>query len=97
VKPAIQEDEDRIALHARKFCVMNEPFIADNVFLKPRFPGVRSDGLERWKTPESALQGLIAELYEEVPSDLHGMVLKHTFFRDTVCLTSHRSFWIKFI
>ena len=77
-------DEERISLHARKFSVMNEPFISNDAFLKARPIDVRSDNPRRWDTPESALRGLIAELYEEVPRELHSMIEKHTRFRDLV-------------
>lgn len=40
---------------------------------------------DRWKSEGSALQGLVAELYEELPEDMHVMLLKDPKFRDMVC------------
>jgi hypothetical protein len=83
---AIVPDEtaSRISVYARKFGVMNEMVVPRSVFLQPQPVRVRSDDPDCWKTEESACLGLIAELYEELPSDMHEMMQKHTSFRDTV-------------
>jgi len=76
--------QDLIATHARKFCVMNEVFVSSAAFLVPRSQGVRSDDKDRWQTDESALDGLVAELYEEMPLSLHRLMKGHSSFQRTV-------------
>ena len=53
-------------------------------FLQPQPVGVRADDSTWWQTEESALEGLIAELYEELPGRLHGMLANTSHFRDRV-------------
>ena len=77
------KDDDRIALHARKFCVMNEVFVPEAAFLTkdPNFDPLDS---ERYKTPDSIRNGIIAELFEEVLEDLHKLLQESGSFRDLV-------------
>lgn len=93
---AIDETTRRIGVYARRFGVMNEVVVSRHVFLQPRPRGIHSDDPDRWKSEESARQGLIAELYEELPDDMHTMLQKNPSFRDTVrvkkllyCLLTH--------
>ena len=81
--PAVAES-DHIGLYARKFTVMNDYALPKAAFLVRRPVGVKSDDLNRWNSPEDSLRGLIVELYEELPSDLHGMLASHSSFRTTV-------------
>lgn len=81
--PTVTKNDERIALHGRKFGVMNELFVAEAAFL------VAESGLNpmdniRYTSPALILQGVIAELFEEVPEDLHGLMKEHTHFRDLV-------------
>jgi hypothetical protein len=42
---------------------------------------------ERYKTTDSIRNGIIAELFEEVPSELHEVMQELGSFRDTVSST----------
>jgi len=68
-KAAKGKDNDRIALHAWKFCVMNEVFVPEAAFLTkdPNFNPLDS---EWYKTPDSIWNEIIAGLFEEVLEDL---------------------------
>ncbi|KDR65151.1 hypothetical protein GALMADRAFT_260311 [Galerina marginata CBS 339.88] len=90
-RPVGDPEDDRIALHGRKFGIMNEPFVPDAAFLAPQ-PDCTSVDPARYSTPETALEGVIAELYEEIPEDLHEKLLNLTRFRDTFLskLNDHR-------
>lgn len=83
-KSKLAETDEVIGLYARRFGVMNELYVAHNAFLQPQPVGVRADNSTRWQTEESALEGLIAELYEELPIRLHGMLANTSHFRDRV-------------
>jgi len=82
----IDETTQRIGVYARRFGVMNEVVVSRTAFLQPRPRGIHSDDPDRWKSEESACQGLIAELYEELPDDMHTMLQKNPSFHDTVCV-----------
>ena len=56
-----------------------------NAFLQPQPVNVHTDNTTQWQTEESALEGLITELYEELPTRLHGMLANTSHFRDQVC------------
>jgi hypothetical protein len=83
---AIDETTQRIGVYARRFGVMNEVVVSRDAFLQPRPRGIYSDDPNHWKSEESVRQGLIAELYEELPDDMHAMLQKNPSFRDTVCV-----------
>jgi len=84
-KDSLLHDKDAlIALHARRFGVMNEMFPSKDVFLQPRPEDINSDDSDRWENDENAKRCVIAELYEEMPKSLHDMLEKTTTFRDTV-------------
>jgi hypothetical protein len=80
----LTDTDEVIGLYARRFGVMNELYVAHNAFLQPQPVGVRADNSTRWQTEESALEGLIAELYEELPIRLHGILANTSHFRDRV-------------
>lgn len=75
--------DDRISLLARKFCVMNEIFVPEAAFLttNPDFDPMDSD---RYTSEDFIRKGIIAELYEGVPKDLHVRMQGSEAFRDTV-------------
>lgn len=84
-KDSILHDNDSlIALHARRFGVMNEMFLSKDVFLQPRPQDVYSDDSDRWDNDENAKRCIITEIYEEIPESLHDMLEKTTTFRDMV-------------
>ena len=84
-KDSILHDNDSlIALHARRFGVMNEMFLSKDVFLQPRPQDVYSDDSDRWDNDENAKRCIIAEIYEEIPESLHDMLEKTTTFCDMV-------------
>lgn len=81
--PTVTKNDERIALHGRKFGVMNELFVAEAAFLVAE-SGFNPMDNTRYTSPALILQGVIAELFEEVPEDLHGLMKEHTHFRDLV-------------
>jgi hypothetical protein len=78
-------NDDRIALCARRFGIMNEVFVAESAFLK-KDPDVDPMDPERYKTPDSILSGVVAELFEGVPENLHEMMQESGSFRDLVSI-----------
>ncbi len=68
-------EADHIGLYARKFAVMNEYSVVPGAFLVQRPKDLRSDNLCQWDTQEDALHSIIVELYEELPEDLHEMLV----------------------
>lgn len=80
----MDDKDQRIAQCARKFCVMNELLISRAVFLQPADPNFPSEHSQRYENAENSLKGVVAELHEEVPGDLHGMMESHSRFRDIV-------------
>ena len=83
-KSKLSETDDVIGLYACHFGVMNELYVTHNAFLQPQPVNVHVDNSTRWQTEESALEGLIAELYKELPTRLHGMLTNTSHFRDQV-------------
>lgn len=80
----LHDNDSLIALHARRFGVMNEIFVSKDMFLQARPLNIYSDDPDRWDNDENMKQCIIAELYEEIPQSLHDMLEKTTTFRDTV-------------
>ena len=81
--PTVTKNDERIALHGHKFGVMNELFVDEAAFL------VEESGFDlmdntRYTSPALIMQGVITELFEEVPGDLHGLMKEHTHFQDLV-------------
>ncbi|PPQ63359.1 hypothetical protein CVT24_006732 [Panaeolus cyanescens] len=62
---------EKIGRIARKFFLMNEPFVPHEAFMVPCPVDAAADHPDRWATDEMSLDCLIAELYDEVPVDLH--------------------------
>jgi hypothetical protein len=85
LSPAATKDDERIALFARKFNVMNELFVPNAAFLVDE-PDFDSMDPNRYKSPATILQGVTIELFEEVPEDLHPNMREHGHFRDTVSI-----------
>jgi hypothetical protein len=82
-------EDQRISKHARKFCVMNEIFVPEAAFLtaNPNFDPMDPD---RYTSEDFTRKGIIAELFEEVPKNLHGDMEESGAFRDSVSF-SHLS------
>ena len=80
----LNDNDDQIGLHARRFGVMNEIFVPKNIFLQPWPQNVGSDDADRWDNDETMKVCVIAELYEEIPSSLHNLLEKTSSFRDKV-------------
>lgn len=76
-------NDQRISLHARKFCVMNEIFVPEAAFLTadPNFDPMDPD---RYTSEDLIRKGVIAELFEEVPKNLHDKMQESGTFRDMV-------------
>ena len=85
-KSKLSETDDVIffGLYARRFGVMNESYVTHNAFLQPQPVDVHADNSTRWQTEESALEGLITELYKELPTRLHGVLTNISHFWDWV-------------
>ncbi|PPR06619.1 hypothetical protein CVT24_001745 [Panaeolus cyanescens] len=62
---------EKIGRIARKFFLMNEPFVPHEAFMVPYPADAAADHPDRWTTDEMSLDCLIAELYDEIPADLH--------------------------
>jgi hypothetical protein len=75
------DNDQRISLHARKFCIMNEIFIPEAAFLTadPDFDPMDSN---RYTSEDFIRKGVIAELFEEVPKNLHEKMQGSGAFRD---------------
>jgi len=78
-----QTEDQKIAMYGRKFGVMNDMFISRQVFMQPRTAFSPEDPA-RYANDENKLKGLISELWEEVPQELHSVMEGHTRFRDIV-------------
>ena len=84
----LNENDELITLYACRFGVMNEMFVPKDLFLQARPQDVWSDDANRWDNDENTKNCVIAELYEETPNSLHGMLEKTSSFHDTVCQIS---------
>ena len=77
----LENNEKAITTFGRRFCVMNEPFFPKNENALQVFPANANfdpfNPITRYETPASQLQGFVAELYCELPTDLHD-VMKHS-------------------
>jgi hypothetical protein len=77
--PEVTNFKGKIELHAKKFGVMSELFVPFEAFLvtKPLFdPQDKSC----YKTSTGILNGVIAELYDQVPESLHKLMEDHSYF-----------------
>ena len=76
-------DDQRISLHARKFCIMNEIFVEEAAFLTADTDFDPMDR-DRYSSEDFIRKGVIAELFEEVPKNLHEKMQGSSAFRDKV-------------
>ena len=74
-------DDQRTSLHAQKFCVMNEIFVSEAAFLTED-PNFDPMDLDRYISEDSIRKGVISELFEEVPKNLHDNMRESATFRD---------------
>lgn len=70
---------------------MNEPFYPDNdnLLLQVSSTNVDFDAfnpLTRYETPASQLQGFVAELFHELPTELHDVLPGHSKMLVLVCI-----------
>ncbi|KAF8961519.1 hypothetical protein BDZ97DRAFT_1921203 [Flammula alnicola] len=79
-KEELSDSDKRVSQIAKLFGVMHEPFVTQPALLVER-PPVDSAHPDRYKSDLSMLQGITAELYEVVPSDLHEDLKSSPAFR----------------
>lgn len=77
--------QTRVALLGRKFGVMNEIFVEPKHFMVERPDIDPYDTTNRYMSPQSRMAGLTAELFREIPEDLHELLVNDSKFRDEVC------------
>jgi hypothetical protein len=75
--------DERISLLARKFCIMNEIFVPEAAFLTAD-PDFDPMDRQRYTSEHFIKKGIIAELFEEVPKNLHERMQGSGAFRDAV-------------
>ena len=63
-------DDQIISLQARKFCVMNENFVPEAAFLTA-YPNFNPVSPDHYSSEDFIRKGIIAELFEQVPVNLH--------------------------
>jgi len=81
--PEVTKYQGKVEFYGKKFGVLNELFVPGAAFLvaKPMFD---LQDKSRYKTPTGILDGIIAELYDQIPENLHKLMEDHSYFRDTV-------------
>jgi len=79
------EHDDEIKDIARKFAIMGEPWLDDTSF-KQEWPGMSADSVERYQSVQRIEEGIIAELYDAVPTKLLGMLQNENHFKDVVSI-----------
>lgn len=88
----IENNEKAITISGRRFCVMNEPFFPENENVLQVSPTNMNidpfNPITRYQTPASQLQAFVAELYHELPSDLHD-AMRHSKMLVLVRLRSY--------
>ncbi|KIM78821.1 hypothetical protein PILCRDRAFT_90384 [Piloderma croceum F 1598] len=75
------EHDEEIKDIARKFAIMGEPWLDDASFKQER-PAMSADSSERYKSTQRIAEGIIAELYDAVPTKLLGMLQNENHFKD---------------
>jgi hypothetical protein len=83
-KAKLPEGDQRISQAAKHFGIMHETFIPHSAFLVPA-PAVRSTDSGRYKSEDTKVQGITAELYEVLSTDLHKRIAGDIEFRALVC------------
>lgn len=92
----IENNEKAITSSGRRFCIMNEPFFPENENALQVSPAnmntIVNDAfnpITRYATPASQLQGFVAELYHELPTNLRD-AMRHSktlaLVRSRLCL-----------
>lgn len=74
---------------ARMFSVMGAPWITTDSFGVPRPIGIHPFGPERYAFGATSEQGLSAELFQFIPDNLHEVMEKTTWFKETVSTFSY--------
>lgn len=77
--------QERVALLARKFGVMNEIFVEPKHFMIEKPDVDPYDSKTRYASPQSRMAGLTAEIFQEIPGNLHETMVNDSKFRDQVC------------
>ena len=77
------EHDEEIKDIARKFAIMGEPWLDDASFKQER-PAMSADSSERYESTQRIAEGIIAELYDAVPTKLLGMLQNENHFKDLV-------------
>lgn len=78
-RTAPDDPENEVKMLGKKFCVMGELWIDDDAFRMPR-PAMAPDDPHRYDSDLTVRLGVIAELYEFVPSKFHDRVLRDPAF-----------------
>ena len=89
VPPGLVAYTADIDLLARKVITVVEPWIDAAIFREPCPDGPELMAAQRYATPESALQGLLAEVYVYIPPRLLE-VIDSDFFGDKVSALPHQ-------
>ncbi|KAF8162343.1 hypothetical protein BJ912DRAFT_935489 [Pholiota molesta] len=79
-KAKLPEGDQCISQAAKHFGVMHETFIPHSAFLVPA-PALRSTDSGRYKSEDTKIQGITAELYEVLSADLHKRIAGDVDFR----------------
>jgi hypothetical protein len=79
----LNADEKLISQCAKKFGVMNEFFVLPAA-LTVKKPLTTSVDAGRYNSDTTALEGVIAEIYENIPESLHDDLANSIAFRDLV-------------
>jgi hypothetical protein len=82
---ATSEHDEEIKDVACKFAIMGEPWMDDASFKQER-PTMSADSVERYRSAQTIAEGIIAELYDAVPTKLLEMLLNKNHFRDLVSI-----------
>jgi len=85
--PTLTRHQRKIESLGKKFGVMNELFVPPTAFLvaKPMFDPLDES---RYTSPAGTLNGVVAELYDEIPVSLHNLMEEHSYFREMVRIMS---------
>jgi len=79
----LRGDEKLISQYAKRFGVMNEMFVLPGAMAVKR-PLTDSTDPDQYKSDLAALEGVIAEVYENIPDNLHEDMENSTQFRNLV-------------
>jgi|SRR5882762_2681090 len=82
---ATSEHDEEIKDVACKFAIMGEPWM-DDVSFKQERPSMSADSVKRYWSAQTIAEGIIAKLYDAVPTKLLEMLLNENHFRDLVSI-----------